>query len=77
MTPKAWKLPKAGATKRGNDVKRLAPFWRVVIEMGFIVFLYYSNLLMGEYERPGQAGTRGFVWAVRDIFTKTNFAIAA
>jgi hypothetical protein len=25
--------------------------WRAVIEMGFIIFLFYSNLLMGEFER--------------------------
>jgi hypothetical protein len=25
--------------------------WRAVIEVGFIVFLFYSNLLMGEFER--------------------------
>ena len=24
--------------------------WRAVIEVGFIVFLFYSNLLMGEFE---------------------------
>jgi hypothetical protein len=26
---------------------------RAVIEVGFIIFLFYSNLLMGEYERSG------------------------
>jgi len=25
--------------------------WRAVIEVGFIIFLFYSNLLMGEFER--------------------------
>ena len=25
--------------------------WRAVIEVGSIVFLFYSNLLMGEFER--------------------------
>jgi hypothetical protein len=29
-----------------------------VIEVGFIVFLFYSNLLMGEFERSGM-GRRG------------------
>jgi hypothetical protein len=28
--------------------------WRAVIEIGFIVFLFYSNLLMGEFERSGR-----------------------
>ena len=27
--------------------------WRAVIEVGFIVFLFYSNLLMGEFTRSG------------------------
>ena len=49
---------------------------RAVIEAGFIVFLYYSNLMMGEYEGSGQGRARGFVWALRDIFTAENVAIA-
>ncbi len=49
---------------------------RSVIEVGFIVFLFYSNLLMGEFERSGSGHERGFVWAVADILTATNFAIA-
>jgi hypothetical protein len=56
--------------------QKLAPVWRCLIEVGFIVFLYYSNLLMGEYEGSGQARTRGLVWAMQDIFTKANFTIA-
>ena len=27
--------------------------FRAVIEIAFIVFLFYSNLLMGEFERSG------------------------
>jgi hypothetical protein len=50
--------------------------WRAVIETGFIVFLFYSNLLMGEFERSGPGQERGFVWALRDILTATNFGIA-
>jgi hypothetical protein len=49
---------------------------RAAVEVGFIIFLFYSNLLMGEYERSGAARARGFVWALTDIFTATNFAIA-
>lgn len=49
---------------------------RAIVEVGFIVFLFYSNLLMGEYERSGLARSRGIFWALRDIFTETNFAIA-
>ena len=56
--------------------KRLNFFWRLVLEVGFIVFLFYSNLLMGEFTRSGQGQAKGIVWALRDIFTLTNFAIA-
>lgn len=50
--------------------------WRAVIEVAFIVFLFYSNLLMGEYERSGMGWKRGLVWAIGDIFTAANFEIA-
>lgn len=50
--------------------------WRAVIEVCFIVFLFYSNLLMGEFERSGMGLRRGLAWALRDAFTSANFAIA-
>jgi hypothetical protein len=50
--------------------------WRAIIEAGFIILLFYSNLLMGEFERSGLGRTKGLVWAVEDIFTQTNFVIA-
>jgi hypothetical protein len=50
--------------------------WRAVIEAGFIVFLFYSNLLMGEFERSGMGRTRGLAWAIGDVFTAANFGIA-
>lgn len=54
---------------------RLKPMWRVVIEVAFIVFLFYSNLLMGEFTRVnGQGKTLAF--ALHDIVTPTNFLIA-
>lgn len=49
---------------------------RAIIEMAFIVFLFYSNLLMGEFERSGMGAKRGLAWALSDVFTSTNFAIA-
>lgn len=60
-----------------NDTnrKRMVPVLRAVIEIAFIVFLFYSNLLMGEFTRVnGQGKTLGM--ALYDIFTVTNFAIA-
>jgi len=50
--------------------------WRAVIEVGFIVFLFYSNLLMGEFERSGMGQKRGLAWAIGDVFTAANLAIA-
>ena len=51
--------------------------WRAIVETGFIIFLFYSNLLMGEFERSGMARGKGLVWALADIFTVANFEIAA
>jgi hypothetical protein len=50
--------------------------WRAVIEVGFIIFLFYSNLLMGEFERSGMGQKRGVAWAIEDVFTVANFEIA-
>jgi len=49
---------------------------RAAIEVGFIVFLFYANLLMGEFERSGMGTRRGWAWAMRDVFSTNNFAIA-
>jgi hypothetical protein len=48
---------------------------RALIEMGFIIFLFYSNLLMGEYEGSG-SHKASFLFALDDIFTFSNFTIA-
>ena len=50
--------------------------WRAVIEVAFIVFLFYSNLLMGEFERSGMGQKKGVAWAIGDVFTAANFEIA-
>ena len=49
--------------------------WRGMIEVGFIIFLFYSNLLMGEFERSGMGQKRGLAWAIGDILTAANFEI--
>ena len=49
---------------------------RAFLEVGFIVFLFYSNLLMGEFTHSGLAQHRGMLWAIQDIFTRDNFVIA-
>ncbi|MGA2274619.1 MAG: hypothetical protein ABSH00_13775 [Bryobacteraceae bacterium] len=50
--------------------------WRAITEIGFIVFLFYSNLLMGEFARSGRGREMGVAWAIADIWTPANFAIA-
>lgn len=55
--------------------KKLAPIWGDLLETAFIMFLFYSNLLMGEYNRSGGGQAHGLIWALKDIFTLENFII--
>jgi len=43
--------------------------------MAFIIFLFYSNLLMGEFTNANGRG-KTLIFALQDIFTSTNFIIA-
>jgi hypothetical protein len=54
---------------------RLNALWRGVIEVAFIIFLFYSNLLMGEFNASNRHG-KTLAFALHDIFTPTNFLIA-
>jgi hypothetical protein len=62
-------------TPRTAPRRRLAPVWRALVEAAFIIFLFYSNLLMGEFTRSAGQG-KSLAFALQDIFTATNFAIA-
>ena len=55
--------------------RRLNAIWRAIIEIGFIIFLFYSNLLMGEFSRANGRG-KTLSFAIEDIFTETNLTIA-
>lgn len=55
--------------------RHLALIYRVLVEVGFIIFLFYSNLLMGEFERTNAPG-KTLAFALKDIFTVANFTIA-
>ena len=55
--------------------KRLAPAWKAIVEIGFIIFLFYSNLLMGEFTRANGRG-KTLAFAFEDIFSVTNLVIA-
>ena len=65
-------------TEPGDNVGNcvMKTFGRAVVEIGFIVFLFYSNLLMGEFERSGAARQKGLEWALSDVFTRANLEIA-
>ena len=49
---------------------------RMLVEVGFILFLFHTNLAMGEFERSSMGQKKGLVWALSDIFTSSNFKIA-
>ena len=55
--------------------KRLRPTWKALVEIGFIIFLFYANLLMGEFTRANGHG-KSISFAVEDIFSLTNLIIA-
>ena len=50
-------------------------FWRAVIEIAGIMFLFYSNLLMGEFNSAAGRG-KTLAAALDDIFTRKNMLIA-
>ena len=58
-----------------KDRRRFVPVLRAIIEVAFIVFLFYSNLLMGEFTGVNGQG-KSLAFALNDIFTATNFVIA-
>jgi hypothetical protein len=53
----------------------LSPLIRAAIEVGFIIFLFYSNLLMGEFTRANGNG-KNLLTALEDIFTISDLTIA-
>ena len=61
-----------------TDLKKRWPLTRIsraLIEVAFIVFLFYSNLLMGEFTVTNGHG-KTLAFALGDILTVTNFSIA-
>ena len=58
-----------------NGRRPRAWIWSALIEVAFIVFLFYSNLLMAECTASHAHG-KTLAFACRDIFTLTNFSIA-
>jgi hypothetical protein len=48
---------------------------RAAIEVTFIIFLFYSNLLMGEFTRAA-GRDKTLLAAIADVITLQNFTIA-
>ncbi len=59
--------------KKNSFLKKIL---RALIEIGFIIFLFYSNLLMSEFNGTNIKNGKSVTWALQDIFTLTNFSIA-
>jgi hypothetical protein len=55
--------------------RKLTPTWKALVEVCFIIFLFYSNLLMGEFTRANRRG-KTLAFAVEDIFSVANLVIA-
>jgi hypothetical protein len=51
------------------------PHVKAAIEIGFIIFLFYSNLLMGEFTKTA-GHNKTLPAAIADIITMKNLAIA-
>ena len=47
---------------------------RALIEVSFILFLFYANLLMGEYTRSADPH-KTFLFALHDVLTGRNLTI--
>jgi len=58
-----------------NKIKYLR-FKRALIEVAFIIFLFYANLLMGEFNKTNSTEGKTLIRAIENIFTPINFIIA-
>jgi hypothetical protein len=74
-TTKTFSCYSTAMSSRETRTGKLAPIWRALVEIGFIIFLFYSNLLMGEFTRANEHG-KSLSFAILDIFTAENFIVA-
>jgi hypothetical protein len=65
--------PKKQETRR---FAKLAPFWRAVVEISFIIFLFYSNLLMGQYVATSNPQNMSLWTAIKNVVTPDDFIVA-
>jgi hypothetical protein len=50
------------------------PLVRALVEIAFIIFLFYANLLMGEFTHSNRHG-KTLWFALHDVLTKENLII--
>jgi hypothetical protein len=67
-------MPSQLETPTQKPKTRRARVLRAIIEVAFIIFLFYSNLLMGEFDRNAGHG-KSLSAALYDVLTPQNFAI--
>jgi hypothetical protein len=56
--------------------ERRRAVYKALIEIGFIIFLFYSNLLMGQYNLGHNFAQRPILEAIKNICTIDNFGLA-
>ncbi len=61
--------------RESKNASQFTTLVRAVIEIAFIIFLFYSNLLMGEFTASSRPG-KTLAFALHDIFTGKNLLIA-
>jgi hypothetical protein len=66
----------AKKTNRKNGAGPRLHIQRALVEMGFIIFLFYSNLLMGEYTRTNAVAGKSLMTAIANVITAENLAVA-
>ncbi len=57
-----------------KNPRKATPIRRSIVEIGFILFLFYSNLLMGEFTRTNGQG-KTLLFAIKDIFSPFNLVV--
>lgn len=62
-------------SQRPNHPQQRNPILRGIIEVAFIIFLFYSNLLMGQFDANSQHG-KTLAVAFQNIVTAKNLSIA-
>jgi hypothetical protein len=58
-----------------SSQSKKAAVWRALVEIGFIIFLFYSNLLMGEFARSRAGQGTTLISAIEDLMTVRIFEI--